>query len=414
MLARREFILAGTGLLLSLSMPLLAQARVKEVVGIVHVFGDGARLDTLSIAYDTEVSRVHPHDFKVHGRVVQEVYISQDIWGANHHASGHFVILKLKEAKPLLESIQHHKPQVHPQRKFIAGGKPEHTLKLQIPTILLKIKGRTLGLARVSYPIVEDFRAFVFEDQALQRTLPYHLFTPQSKEKLPLVLFMHDAGVVGNLKRATLLQGLGALIWAHPKEQAKRPCYVLAPQYNEIVVDDNSNASPMLDVTMHLVKELCQKYPIDPSRIYTTGQSMGCMMSIAMLIKYPHFFAGAFLVAGQWKASLCGPLVHDRLWILVSQDDLGAYPAQTAIVEKLEHGGVKVAKAIWDGRWDQAHFMQACKEMMAQNAPINYAVLKKGSLPSGDKMGAHRGTWQVAYNIEPIRAWLFKQTLKNV
>ncbi|BEG57451.1 hypothetical protein NHP21005_11390 [Helicobacter sp. NHP21005] len=189
---------------------------------------------------------------------------------------------------------------------------------------------------------------------------------------------------------------------------------MLAPQYNEIVVDDNSNASPMLDVTMHLVKELCQKYPIDPSRIYTTGQSMGCMMSIAMLIKYPHFFAGAFLVAGQWKASLCGPLVHDRLWILVSQDDLGAYPAQTAIVEKLEHGGVKVAKAVWDGRWDQAHFMQACKEMMAKNAPINYAVLKKGSLPSGDKMSAHRGTWQVAYNIEPIRAWLFKQTLKNV
>ena len=46
------------------------------------------------------------------------------------------------------------------------------------------------------------------------------------------------------------------------------------------------------------------------------------MMSIAMNIKYPTFFAASYLVACQWSADLITPALQNvRWWITVSQDD---------------------------------------------------------------------------------------------
>ncbi|MGH1554443.1 alpha/beta hydrolase-fold protein [Streptomyces sp. L7] len=45
---------------------------------------------------------------------------------------------------------------------------------------------------------------------------------------------------------------------------------------------------------------MTQQYSIDRKRRYTTGQSMGAMMSLGLNIKYPDLFAAAFIVAGQW------------------------------------------------------------------------------------------------------------------
>lgn len=55
-------------------------------------------------------------------------------------------------------------------------------------------------------------------------------------------------------------------------------------------------------------------------------------MSIAMDIKYPGLFAASFIVAGQWNPTKVKPLAKDKLWIVVSQGDLKAYPGQNAII----------------------------------------------------------------------------------
>ena len=267
----------------------------------------------------------------------------------------------------------------------------------------------------MKYPIVDDFQQLIFEDQQTGKTLRYNLYVPKNHgdQPLPLVLFMHDAGVTSEFHRATLLQGLGALSWASPEDQAKRPCFVLAPQFDEVIVDDNSEASPMLDTTIHLIEALVKQYKIDTNRIYTTGQSGGCMMSIAMNIKYPDLFAAAFLVAGQWSADLVAPLAKKKLWILVSADDFGAFPGQNAITERLEQEGAKISRAIWDARWSANEYRFAYDDITAENSPINYTVFAADTvfLPGASKEGAsgHRNTWRVAYSIEPIREWLFAQ-----
>ena len=212
----------------------------------------------------------------------------------------------------------------------------------------------------------------------------------------------------------TLIQGLGAVIWASPSEQAKHESFVLAPQYPKVTVNDNNvTTGPDLDVTIDLIKSLEGQYNIDQNRLYTTGQSMGCMSSIALLIKYPDIFAAAMLVAGQWDPAKVAPLAKDNLWIVVSQGDTKAYPGMNAITETLEKEGAKVSRAVWDGRANDSEFTYNATKMIVEGNNIKYTMLKKGTaVPEGqldDPGNNHRNTWRIAYNIEGIRDWLFTQ-----
>jgi predicted peptidase len=231
-------------------------------------------------------------------------------------------------------------------------------------------------------------------------------------------MFIHDAGAVSNYTQTTLLQGLGGVVWATPSEQAKHESFVLAPQYSKVIVNDNSQATQDLDVTVDLIKSLEGQYNIDQNRVYTTGQSMGCMSSIALLIKYPNMFAGAMLVAGQWDPTKVAPMAKDNLWIIVSQGDVKAYPGMNAITDTLEKQGAKVSRTIWDGRANELQFTYNVIKMIEQGNNngqnnIKYTVLKKGTVvpPSQlDNPGSnHINTWRIAYTIEGVRDWLFTQ-----
>lgn len=152
----------------------------------------------------------------------------------------------------------------------------------------------------------------------------------------------------------------------------------------------------MLDTTIDLINALCQQYNIDRKRLYVTGQSGGCMMSIAMNIKYPDLFAASLLVAGQWDPALVKSLAGQKLWIIVSQDDDKAWPGQNAIIDVLKKEGAKVAEAVWDGTWDAEQFRRAFEKIDAENASINYITFRQGTVvPAGESMAGasgHRNT----------------------
>ncbi|MFF3711734.1 carboxylesterase family protein [Streptomyces phaeochromogenes] len=179
--------------------------------------------------------------------------------------------------------------------------------------------------------IVDDFRQFSFSDPVTGQTLRYNLFVPKNHDRrksYPLVLFMHDASVVNVATEGPLIQGLGAVCWASPEDQDRHDSFVLAPEYGSVVIDDNYEPSTLFEATANLVRSVTEEYGIDPDRLYTTGQSMGAMMSLGLNIRYPELFAAAFIVAGQWPASQAAPLAGKKLWILVSADDTKAYPGE--------------------------------------------------------------------------------------
>jgi predicted peptidase len=437
---RREFLVAvaGTGILLGIGAPASAQAddnTAQAASAITDVFGDGIRLVAVAVEYSAPLQdkELQASGFRVAGRTVTGVFAASSASPADRAPRGRFVIVTLAPGDAgaaLAQKIQPEaKHRASPAGKPMprgpggpggpgkAGDIPLYDTVYRTPAAELTLpSGVKLATTRVLNQVVDDFEQREFEDPASGRKLRYNLFIPKDYDaarSYPLVLFMHDAGATSDVTRTTLLQGLGAVVWARPEEQARRPCFVLAPQYAEIIADDDSTTSDMLDATIHLVEALTGRYSIDRKRLYTTGQSGGCMMSIAMDIKYPDFFAASLLVAGQWAPALTRPLARQKLWIIVSEDDDKAHPGQNAIAAVLEKEGARISRATWDGAWPASQFRAAFDRMDREQAPINYVAFRKGSvIPAGQSSAGasgHRNTWRIAYTIEPVREWLFHQ-----
>jgi predicted peptidase len=444
MKTRRDFLvmtgLAATFTAAGLPVVVHAAGNIKTVTSITQVYGDGVKLIAVAVEYDEpiEVGGLSLSSFQVEGRTVTDVFPSASADPAARASAGRFVIVQLSPDDPSASLAMKNPPAdgakgppgqggpgkagsvpvydtaYHAAEAVVVQMQPVKTASgVVIPATLAK-----LSTTSVKNLIVDDFRQLEFKDDAHGRILKYNLFVPAGYDPgraYPLVLFMHDAGATSDMTRSTLFQGLGAVAWASPADQAARPAFVLAPQYGEIIADDDSQTSTMLDTTIDLIKALEATYSIDPKRIYATGQSGGCMMAIAMNIKYPEFFAASFLVAGQWEPTLVKPLSHKNLWILVSQDDDKAWPVETAMTAVMEKQGANVSRAIWDGTWSPEQFHAAFGKVVAEGRKINFVALRRGTvIPEGQSAAGasgHRNTWRLAYSIPEIREWIFLQRL---
>ncbi len=263
---------------------------------------------------------------------------------------------------------------------------------------------------RVRNLVVDDFIQGEFEG------LSYNLYIPKDCEPgktYPLVQFIHDAGPCGKEPKLTLTQGVGAIVWAKPEEQAKRKCFVLAPQFDgPPIVDDDWNVDPRLETEKRLLDWVCEQYPVDRRRLYTTGQSMGCMSSIVLNVRYPDLFAASFLVAGQWDDRQIQGLEKQNLWMLNSMGDAKAFPIMNQMACEMESKGALVARKVIEAGASQEEYFEIAKELTATGANVIYTPYKIETVANGwsSRGGEHHmNTWKTAYDIEAIREWLFAQ-----
>ena len=454
---RREFLVTAAGVAAAgatASLSLSVQAREQDnpadnATAITEVYGDGMRLMGVSVEYRRPVNaaQIKAADYRVEGRTIREVYVSRTPAGTPYR-SGRYVVIELNPDEVGALLVVKHPPAGKSASAAAgqtsgaasgnaagtdagkgpgkAGEKQEAapTLEPARATVIVEPSNgqgsaQTLTTSRTVNRVFDDFQHFEYRDEATGKTVRYNLFAPRNRragQRYPLVLFMHDAGVTGSNVEATLYQGDGAIAWARPEAQSRNPCFVLAPQFDEIIADDDNRTSGYLDATINLVRQLTSDLPIDENRIYTTGQSGGGMMSIAMNIKYPDFFAASYLVACQWNADLITQnMAGVKWWITVSQDDAKAYPGQTAIVEKLAEYGARVARGEWNAQWTPAEFLAAFRRMDARGANINFVSFTKGSVfkteaqANAGGASGHTATWQYAYDIAPVREWIFRQ-----
>ena len=413
-------IVVGIIVLLAACSTLFAQTagqqHIRSITVITEVLGDGQKLTAVALEYDKEIdnSKLTPSIFSVEGRTITNVYAATAPVKSTKRTNGKYVLIELSptdSAAALFAQRGRSSAKVEAKAAVTQTG--------SVTTIDGVKYGPSAGAMlsdRVRNEVVDDFRQAEYKDPKTGAILRYNLFVPRqydARRTYPLVLFMHDAGATSTEPTRTLVQGLGAVIWATPAEQAKHACFVLAPQYSTQIVNDNSEASEYLDTTIDLVELVASQFSIDKDRIYTTGQSGGCMMSIAMGIKYPGFLAAMMLVAGQWDAEKSAVLAKDKLWIVVSEGDLKAFPGMNAITATLEREGAKVSRAVWDGQSTPAQFAAAVSKMAADGSNVKYSVLKKGTVvPPGmadDGGSNHICTWRIAYTIEGVRDWLFGQ-----
>lgn len=240
----------------------------------------------------------------------------------------------------------------------------------------------------------------------------YNLFIPEGYDptkRYPLVLFVHDAGPLSEDVKTTLLQGTGAISFASPEDQAKHPCFVLAPQYARILTDADSDQALSL---FELIDQLCNDYSIDRDRLYNTGQSMGGMFALSTNIARPDMFAASYLVACQWDTKEFYKFAKKPMWIVVAEGDPKAYPGMQEGCKAWAAAGAKIAETQWDGSHLTDAYAEGVAKLRAEDANIRFVHFKLGTVKSSEFGGPakeHMATWPVAYRIAGIRDWLFEQ-----
>ena len=393
---------------------------IRSVTSVTEVFGTGQQITHIIVEFNERVvnSQLSKNTFTVSDRTVEKIYSNTRPERTDIVKDGRFVIIELNPKDSSASLRLEGNDEVGFQMKkatskitqkedilFTNGKKLEKSI-----AILENNKTRNL--------IVENFKQFVYKDPKTGTSVKYNLYIPKNydkNKKYPLVLFMHDKGVLSEDTKTALFQGNGATSFAAPEEQARHEAFVLAPQYSRQVVDDNGDITSDLDATVNLIRDyLISKYSINDKKLYATGQSMGGMMAIVMNYKYPELFAASYLVACQWNPKEVSTMAKNNLWITVSTGDEKAYPGMNAITSELIKRGATVAKDNWRADYTDAQFLEGARKVIAQKSNIKYTTLEKGTnpyLPKDANPGLeHSGTWKVAYNIPGIKDWMFLQS----
>ena len=267
-----------------------AAGHVEDVEAISQVYGDGEKLAEVQLRYDADLlgSSVTAEDYAVPGRTVAKAFVSAVPYGKAAE-KGRYVQVELEPLPLSDQMVDPHPEDKHKAPVGVGGpswgadGNPQPlvpvTAKISQKGLVKTAEGRLYGgepemsSSHTRQLLIEKFTQHTFTDQDGKK-LQYNLYVPEKLEKgkvYPLVLFMHDAGTVSPEVKATLSQGRGAVTWVEPEWQKEHPCFVLAPQYDTVIVNDQYQYGPELDRTIHLVESLSSQYPIDTQRIYNTG-----------------------------------------------------------------------------------------------------------------------------------------------
>ena len=153
----------------------------------------------------------------------------------------------------------------------------------------------------------DDFAAGTFTARD-GTTLPYRLLAPERMEpgrRYPLVVQFHGSGAIGNDNRAQIERDFAARAWAIPAIRARYPAFVLVPQfpvrsanYDEPATPRSAIATPALSAALELVDALLEQQPVDRTRLYASGFSMGGSATWLSLLARPGLFAAAVPISG--------------------------------------------------------------------------------------------------------------------
>lgn len=409
-----------------------------SVTAITEVFPDGQRVTMAAVEYGAVIDNasITAGAFQVRNRTITNVYANTAPERSAVGKDGTFVILELSpEDEDALTFYQksgldvakgHDRGCVAYMKDVKIFVAQTEALRAADGAVIPACDGQYSG--KVVNLLADQFQTFQFED------LKYNLFIPKNydpNKKYPLVQFIHDAGYVSPDPMVTLAQGTGAICWMRPEEQAKHECFVLAPQFPAPrIVEDDFSALPILETDKRLIDYLCDTYSIDRNRLYTTGQSMGCMSSIELNIRYPGFFAASLLISGFWNPETMLALKDQTIWVVISRGDLKAYEYQTMAMDRLERAGADVGRYFWNGKVGTEKLNRLVREAAAEGHRIKYSVFESDStMPDSllalraadpdhweegnDEFGNHIGTWQIMYEVEEIRDWLFTNSLDH-
>jgi predicted peptidase len=214
-------------------------------------------------------------------------------------------------------------------------------------------------------------------------TMPYRFFRPEASGKLPLIMYLHGSGGLGddNLKQLSLGNVFGTRVWLLPENQKNFPCFVVVPQTDrgwskyDLSKEPGEPLPGLGDgnkLALEIIDKLIHEFPIDDRRIYVTGQSMGGVGVWNIVGNRPKFFAAGVPICSS-----------------ISPDD--------------GTGSLETPLWVFHGDSDQTVPVSASRDRVA-------ARRKAGGHPLyTEYAGVDHNSWQWAYTEPELPKWLFAQ-----
>lgn len=211
------------------------------------------------------------------------------------------------------------------------------------------------------------------------------------------------------------MQGYGGIIWATDESQKVNPSFVLVPAFAgpDWTVNDKNETSEEVAISFRLLNNIVANYSIDTNRIYTTGQSMGGMISFYLNATHPNYFAASIFVGSQWDISVLQPLVKDHFFYIVSAGDEKASAGMKEVGDLLTKNQVSYGTVEFSAQLPRKEQEQKVESEIKQGHDINFVKFTKGTVVPKDNDGKgapeHMYSFDYAYQLNAVRDWLFQQ-----
>ena len=191
----------------------------------------------------------------------------------------------------------------------------------------------------------------------------YRVLKPATVEpgkKYPLVLFLHGAGERGSDNE---LQLMYLPTWlAEAENRREHPCFVVVPQcrtdqkWVEIDWSDKKSLPQKPEMTVDMTAAVAaldavmQAEPVDPSRVYLTGISMGGYGSWDLAARMPERFAAVIPICGGGDEATAAKLKTLPIWCFHGDVDK-AVPVERSrtMVEAVKAAGGTVKYTEYEG-----------------------------------------------------------------
>lgn len=259
------------------------------------------------------------------------------------------------------------------------------------------------------------FSQLTFTDEKTGISLEYSLYIPENYDKntaYPLIMYIPDSTGAGKSAKEIVEQYYGANVWVTDEDQKEHQSFVLVPAFSETVVNDDWSVSEQVAAAVNLIESLKEQYNIDENRLYTTGQSMGCMTSLYLNSKYPDMFAACMFVSGQWDISVLKGMESTKFFYITAGGDEKASGGQNEVMAMFDTDGVAYTYGEWDAQLSGEEQTANVEKLLSENKDANMIRFETGTVLNGGSGSEHMASFNYGYKLSAVRSWLFKQ-IKN-
>lgn len=173
--------------------------------------------------------------------------------------------------------------------------------------------------------LYRDFQPGVYTDES-DETLHYQILKPANfdpAKSYPLVLFLHGSGGRGSANIRNLIDAEVPAHLASEEVRGQYPAFYLVPQcpgpntwaMSKSLKRSSRNRPPVDHLVLGLVEEVMAAYPVDRSRLYVTGLSMGGFGSFGVVYARPEMWAAAVPVCGGWATQEADRFTRVPMWL---------------------------------------------------------------------------------------------------